>query len=110
MLQNRNGPVVIYVSVFSIHLLLSADQTCRAFLRTLQAHTEECQRKLKEKGISSRIYHAGLASEIRTEVQNWFMSSTDGIVVCTIAFGMGIDKADLRQVCPSCLFAFFGFS
>ncbi|KAF8610634.1 ATP-dependent DNA helicase [Ceratobasidium sp. AG-I] len=78
MLQNRNGPVVIYV--------------------TLQAHTEECQRKLGEKGISSRIYHAGVASETRTNVQDWFMASTDGIVVCTIAFGMGIDKADLRQV------------
>ncbi|KAG9127162.1 hypothetical protein FRC07_000371 [Ceratobasidium sp. 392] len=77
MLQNRNGPVVIYV--------------------TLQAHTEECQRKLAGKGISSRIYHAGNPSETRTEVQDWFMNSTDGIVVCTIAFGMGIDKADLRQ-------------
>jgi ATP-dependent DNA helicase RecQ len=72
-----------------------------AFISTLQSHTEECQRKLSEKGISSRIYHAGVASEKRTEVQNWFMSSTDGIVVCTIAFGMGIDKADLRQVSDS---------
>ncbi|QRW00362.1 DEAD/DEAH box helicase [Ceratobasidium sp. AG-Ba] len=78
MLQKRNGPVVIYV--------------------TLQGDTVECQRKLSEKGISSRIYHAGIASETRTEVQDWFMNSTDGIVVCTIAFGMGIDKADLRQV------------
>ncbi|KAG8687481.1 hypothetical protein FRC09_013465, partial [Ceratobasidium sp. 395] len=78
MLQNRNGPVVVYV--------------------TLQAHTEECQRKLAAKGISSRIYHAGVPSETRTEVQDWFMSSADGIVVCTIAFGMGIDKADLRQI------------
>jgi ATP-dependent DNA helicase RecQ len=53
---------------------------------------------LAARGIESRTYHAGLSTEIRTEVQNWFMASTDGIVVCTIAFGMGIDKADLRQV------------
>ncbi|KAH7340439.1 ATP-dependent DNA helicase [Rhizoctonia solani] len=78
MLQNRNGPVVIYV--------------------TLQAHTSECQSKLRARGIESEIYHAGLPSEARTNVQNWFMASQDGIVVCTIAFGMGIDKADLRQV------------
>ncbi|CAE6462206.1 unnamed protein product [Rhizoctonia solani] len=78
MLQNRDGPVVIYV--------------------TLQAHTAECQSKLRARGIESEIYHAGLPSETRTNVQNWFMASQDGIVVCTIAFGMGIDKADLRQV------------
>ncbi|KAL5635970.1 hypothetical protein ACGC1H_004692 [Rhizoctonia solani] len=78
LLQNRNGPVVIYV--------------------TLQAHTVECQSKLRARGIESEIYHAGLPSETRTNVQNWFMASKDGIVVCTIAFGMGIDKADLRQV------------
>jgi superfamily II DNA helicase RecQ len=69
--------------------------------RTLQAHTEECHRKLMAKGISSRVYHAGIASQTRSEVQDWFMASTDGIVVCTIAFGMGIDKADLRQVSGS---------
>ncbi|KAB5594365.1 ATP-dependent DNA helicase recQ [Ceratobasidium theobromae] len=78
MLENRDGPVVVYV--------------------TLQAHTDECHRALKARGIYSRTYHAGLSTAIRTEVQDWFMPSTDGIVVCTIAFGMGIDKPDLRQV------------
>jgi ATP-dependent DNA helicase RecQ len=49
-------------------------------------------------GFAARPYHAGLETEQRTEVQNWFRDSRDPIVVATIAFGMGIDKADIRYV------------
>lgn len=46
----------------------------------------------------ARAYHAGLGAENRAAVQEWFMATPDAIVVATIAFGMGIDKSDIRSV------------
>lgn len=45
-----------------------------------------------------RFYHAGLEKEEKKQVEKWFMDSTDGILACTCAFGMGVDKADVRTV------------
>ncbi len=44
-------------------------------------------------------YHAGLGRELRAEVQERFMSGAVRMIVATNAFGMGIDKADVRTVC-----------
>ena len=49
-------------------------------------------------GLPARPYHAGMSSEERVAVQEWWTGSPDAIVVATIAFGMGIDKADVRYV------------
>ena len=49
-------------------------------------------------GWSARPYHAGMEDEQRRETQEWFIQSQQGIVVATIAFGMGIDKANIRYV------------
>jgi len=49
-------------------------------------------------GFPARAYHAGLPNEERDAVQDWFMESSEAIVVATIAFGMGIDKSDIRYV------------
>ena len=65
---------------------------------TLQRTAEEVARFLTAEGIRAQAYHAGLGPEVRSEVQDRFMRSTDGVVVATIAFGMGIDKADIRSV------------
>ncbi len=65
---------------------------------TLQQTSETVAAALQQNGLAARAYHAGMTSERRTEVQEWFMNSADGIVVATIAFGMGIDKADIRYV------------
>jgi len=65
---------------------------------TLQKTSEELAEKLAAQGLPAKAYHAGLEDELRAEVQDWFMSSSDGIVVATIAFGMGIDKSDIRYV------------
>jgi ATP-dependent DNA helicase RecQ len=65
---------------------------------TLQRTAEEVASALAETGLPARCYHAGLEAEKRHEVQDWFMSSGDAIVVATIAFGMGIDKSDIRAV------------
>ena len=65
---------------------------------TLQRTAEVVADKLAREGFSARAYHAGMEDDARAAVQEWFMESAAGIVVATIAFGMGIDKADIRYV------------
>ena len=65
---------------------------------TLQRTAEEIAGFLRSEGHPAEAYHAGLGDEVRHAVQERFMTSTDRIVVATIAFGMGIDKADIRLV------------
>jgi ATP-dependent DNA helicase RecQ len=65
---------------------------------TLQKTAAQVALYLNKAGFSARAYHAGLPSEERTEIQDAFMAADDMIVVATIAFGMGIDKADIRGV------------
>jgi ATP-dependent DNA helicase RecQ len=83
ILQNRivsrpRGPTIVYV--------------------TLQKTAEEVARYLAENGVAAECYHAGLDAETRHAVQDRFMGSPDAVVVATIAFGMGIDKSDIRYV------------
>ena len=72
------GPTIIYV--------------------TLQRTAETVAERLAAAGLAARPYHAGMEDDIRAQVQDWFMQSQAGIVVATIAFGMGVDKADIRYV------------
>lgn len=65
---------------------------------TLQKSAENLAEKLQQAGLPSRAYHAGMKDDMRKEIQEWFMASADAVVVATIAFGMGIDKADIRYV------------
>ncbi|ABA89292.1 helicase, putative [Syntrophotalea carbinolica DSM 2380] len=65
---------------------------------TLQKTAEQIAAFLADEGIRARAYHAGLKTEERTEVQNAFMADDLHVVVATIAFGMGIDKADIRAI------------
>ena len=60
--------------------------------------TEETATFLREKGFNALPYHAGLAKEERDRNQDVFMSDSAVIMVATIAFGMGIDKPDVRFV------------
>ena len=45
-----------------------------------------------------KFYHAGLTREERENTEQWFYPKTDGILVSTCAFGMGVDKKDIRTV------------
>ncbi|MEM9161079.1 MAG: ATP-dependent DNA helicase RecQ [Verrucomicrobiota bacterium] len=65
---------------------------------TLQRGAEEVAAALTEAGFPAKAYHAGMKPDKRAEIQDWFMASDDGIAVATIAFGMGIDKSDIRRV------------
>lgn len=63
-----------------------------------RAETERLAAELKGQGFSAAAYHAGLASEERRQRQEAFVRDDVRIIVATIAFGMGIDKADVRFV------------
>ena len=76
--ENPPGPAIVYV--------------------TLQKTAEKVARMLADAGHPARAYHAGLKTDNRTQIQEWFMASTDAIVVATIAFGMGVDKSNIRAV------------
>jgi ATP-dependent DNA helicase RecQ len=60
--------------------------------------TEELAEALRESGIAAAAYHAGLANAERTLVQDAFMADSLQVVVATIAFGMGVDKPNVRFV------------
>ncbi|MBK8094219.1 MAG: RecQ family ATP-dependent DNA helicase [Verrucomicrobiaceae bacterium] len=65
---------------------------------TLQNTAEHVATHLQKSGVNALAYHAGLADEHRHAAQDAFMSGKTDVIVATIAFGMGIDKADTRAV------------
>ena len=76
--HHASGPCIVYV--------------------TLQATAERVAKMLAEHDFKADFYHAGMKDDNRALVQERFMQADDRIVVATIAFGMGIDKANIRAV------------
>ena len=78
ILQKVPGPAIVY---------------CRNRRRT-----REISDLLNARGITADNYHAGLAAEERSRKQESWMKNESRVIVCTNAFGMGIDKPDVRLV------------
>jgi len=60
--------------------------------------TEKLASKLNSNGFKAKAYHAGLSAEKRSTIQESFINDNTPIIVATIAFGMGIDKSNVRWV------------
>jgi ATP-dependent DNA helicase RecQ len=60
--------------------------------------TEELAEKLQKNGLNAKAYHAGLDTKIRSKTQDEFINDDCQVVCATIAFGMGIDKSNVRWV------------
>ncbi|MBI6633647.1 RecQ family ATP-dependent DNA helicase [Pseudomonas paralactis] len=65
---------------------------------TLQKTAEQIAEHLNRHGIQAEAYHAGLPHDKREGIQQRFMGGRSNCIVATIAFGMGIDKSDIRNV------------
>ncbi|TAQ91468.1 hypothetical protein B7494_g163 [Chlorociboria aeruginascens] len=65
---------------------------------TLQKQTEELAKELRAQGFKARAFHAGMDTKDKMQLQDEFMTSNTLIMVATIAFGMGIDKDNIRNV------------
>lgn len=65
---------------------------------TLQKTAEVVASYLQATGLNAKAYHAGLDNETRQQIQQSFMNGNIPCIVATIAFGMGIDKSDIRYV------------
>lgn len=83
-----------------LHEFLISEQTGNAGIVYCLSRkkVEETAQWLTEKGYKALAYHAGLSNEIRQKNQRQFMQEEGVIIVATVAFGMGIDKSNVRFV------------
>ena len=80
-----------------LHILRAVPSTAIVYVRN-RKRTEELAQLLKDKGISADYYHAGLDTNDRALRQEAWRKGETRVMVCTNAFGMGIDKPDVRLV------------
>ena len=93
-----------------IHILQSLSGTAIVYARSRQ-RTKEYAELLMKAGISATFYHAGLDTSVKDERQQAWQEGKIRVMVATNAFGMGIDKPDVRVVihidCPDSIEAYF---
>lgn len=77
---------------------LSRNQGSSIVFCDTRRETEELSRFLSSKGIAADFYHAGLKAALRSRKQDLWMRNQTRVMVCTNAFGMGVDKPDVRAV------------
>ena len=88
--QNRNKQILDFLKKHS--------DECGIIYCLSRKSTEKLASTIKAKGYKAEAYHAGLTSEERSTIQDNFLNDTTPIIVATIAFGMGIDKSNVRWV------------
>jgi len=91
--EDKKGHFEKLVSILSQYKNESAIIYCFS-----RKDTEKLSKKLKEKGFKAAPYHAGLSAKTRERNQDRFVKDKIDIIIATIAFGMGIDKPDVRLV------------
>lgn len=74
------------------------ENDCGIIYALSRKKVEEVSEKLKQAGFNAKAYHAGLPGEIRQTIHSQFIRDEVDIVVATVAFGMGIDKPNVRYV------------
>lgn len=83
-----------------VRILKRSQGSALVFAHTRKSVEGICK-TLLEQGISASFYHAGLSNSERSERQNAWVSNHVRVMVCTNAFGMGVDKPDVRLVIHS---------
>jgi len=97
---------------YEIQPKVNVEQTNKSIVRFIQSHknksgiiytlnrktTEDLANMLTANGIKAVAYHAGLDAKLRASRQDQFLNEDVNVIVATIAFGMGIDKPDVRFV------------
>ena len=78
--------------------LIQHHQGCGIIYVTLQQSAEKVADFLQQQGIAAKAYHAGFKDDVRKRIQQDFMQGNTPVIVATIAFGMGIDKSNIRFV------------
>lgn len=81
------------------NLLKSSGNVCSIIYCLERAACDDLSMHLSQQGVSCAAYHAGLNSKVRSSVLDDWLSSRTQVVVATVAFGMGIDRQDVRIVC-----------
>ena len=77
---------------------IRSNKGCTLIYCATRKSVERVTLALRERGVQAGMYHAGLNMEERAQVQDGFMSDQFPIVVATNAFGMGVDKKDVRNI------------
>jgi len=99
-----NRPNIIYRRILShfpisdIAEILEDERLRPAIVFTRSRNDTEMIASRLRRIYDARHYHAGLEKKVKGDIESWFFSSPDGVLVSTIAYGMGVDKGNIRCV------------
>lgn len=106
VMGSPDRPNISYGAIPSLSLRRSFQEAVRRSAKPMLAFASSrdgvaiLAEELRHSGAAegARFYHAGLSREERAAIERWFLSSRDGVLCATCAYGMGMDKPDIRTV------------